>query len=94
MNEVSGIVAAEVKRYFKQRQYQSLSGIGHYHDVNEPLPNTEGDCTKEDCLGWNPLQMLQAELYYNLAEVKYYLESHNHEWDENGFCECGWDGNA
>jgi hypothetical protein len=73
-----------------QAQMMDLSGVGHYHyNIQEEI-----DCTDDECAGLDPLYELQLDADYVLNNLIPSFVNHKHQWNENGFCWCGWDGNA
>lgn len=91
-------IYVEVNSVFRMRmrtaQTMDLSGTGHWHSLNEALcPPDEEFNTDYECMGYDPLDILEDQLKDALAEITQ-LRNHKHEWNENMFCWCGWDGNA
>jgi hypothetical protein len=79
------------REYMHMQQLTYLSGVGHYHRDKVD----KSHCPEPDeCLGQNPLDALEENLRYILDTLLPAFRQHKHEWNENGFCACGWDGNA
>lgn len=83
---IQGETSEIIKRYFKNSQLMSLSGVGHWHPVGEELctpevpyrifegPNGEmlrAPVIVEECFGHNPLELLEQELHNALEHVVY-----------------------
>ena len=86
---VMSVVDVAFRDQMSTEQGMSLSGIGHWHDASDPGCDTDDD----PCLGERPLDRAARELSLAKGLVASY-RSHRHEFAENGFCGCGWDGNA
>lgn len=85
-----------IKVRFKTLQYMNLGSVGHWHDLGDE-PCTLAMPDVEECMGHDPLQLLEQDLHNALEQVVYMKLHVDHTpfYSENGFCTvCGWDGNA
>lgn len=92
---IQGETSEIIKQRFHTAQLQALSSVGHWHDFGEELC-TLSSRDVEECMGHDPLDLLEQELYGALAQVVI-VRAHQHmnHYNENGICGmCGWDGNA
>ena len=87
---VMSVVDGAFREQMRAEQNMSLSGVGHWHDDSDQQCDTDQD---DPCLGVRPLDRVARELSLAKGLVASY-QNHRHEFDENGFCGCGWDGNA
>jgi len=87
---VMSVVDSAFREQTRTEQNMSLSGAGHWHDRADPGCDTD---EADPCLGERPLDRVARELSLARSMVASY-KNHSHTWDENGFCGCGWDGNA
>lgn len=90
-------IASETQDVINQRfhtaQMMSLSGVGHWHDLNEEHC-TLADPDVEECGGTDPLDLLERDIHMALETVVW-AKIHTHVPDDNGFCiVCRWDLNA
>lgn len=86
-------IIGEVYNAFYERQrniqLQDISGIGHYH--SDPMEYHE--CNDDECFGLDPLITVKGEIE-GASELLGRLALHKHQFEHNGICWCGWDGNA
>lgn len=93
-DRLGNVISSILYKYSEELQYQALSSVGFWHCSSEDYAlNHSGEEEFSECMGLDPLVRLEENFEFFKTEIDN-LRTHKHEWDERGFCWCGWDGNA